>query len=180
MADRPIDAQDDTSAPVDALFEFAYAELRLLARGVRGRSGPSTLDTTALVHETFLRMRRHAAAAGHDPQHLRALAARAMRHILVDHARRRSAGKRGGGAEVVTLGTHDLGGPGSGAIDLVDLDRALGEMEALDARLARVVELHLFAGLDMTGVARELGVTERTAFRDWRKARAFLVARLER
>ncbi|MBL8246695.1 MAG: sigma-70 family RNA polymerase sigma factor [Rhodanobacteraceae bacterium] len=163
---------------VDALFALAYAELRQLARGVRGRSGPATLDTTALVHEAFLRLSRHPGAVGEDPGHLRALAARAMRHILIDHARRRQAGKRGGGADLVSLGPADAE-LGDRVLDLVDLDRALSDLEALDARLGRVVELHLFAGLEMAEIGRVLGLTERTAFRDWRRARAFLTARLD-
>ncbi|MFO1493687.1 MAG: ECF-type sigma factor [Lysobacterales bacterium] len=163
---------------MDALFRIAYTELRLLARGVRRRAGPATLNTTALVHEAFLKLRLQPGAENHDGEHLRALVARAMRHILIDHARRRNADKRGGGIAAVTLGPLDAASQAA-EVDLVDIDRALTALEAADPRLGRVVELHLFAGMDMSEIGQVLGITERTAFRDWRRARAFLAARID-
>jgi RNA polymerase sigma factor (TIGR02999 family) len=160
------------------LFALAYDELKRLARRAR-RSGPAaeTIDTTALVHEAFLKIRVRDEARDADPTYLRALAARAMRQILVDRARRRMADKRGQGVPHVTLGGIDASSDAT-PFDLVAVEGALSELERLDARLARLVELHVFAGMSMPEVAHVLAVTERTAFRDWRKARAFLVAHL--
>lgn len=161
------------------LFALAYDELKRLARRARrGAPAQETLDTTALVHEAFLKIRVRDQARDEDPGYLRALAARAMRQVLVDRARRRLADKRGGGPQHVTLGGIQTPA-GERPFDLIAVDRALTELEALDARLARLVELHVFAGMTMTEVASVLDVTERTAFRDWRKARAFLVEHLD-
>lgn len=170
----------DATPSQKALFALAYDELKRLARGARrGRNAMSaTLDTTALVHEAFLKVGAHADAIGMDVAHLRALVARAMRQILVDRARRRMTRKHGSGPRHVTLdGVSD--GCGPAPYDLVLVDRVLDELEGLDARLARVVELHVFGGMSMAEVATALAVAERTAFRDWRRARAFLIERLD-
>lgn len=170
----------DTASPATALFALAYDELKKLARGTRrsGGGASATLDTTALVHEAYLKIDAYADAGGLDASHLRALAARAMRQILVDRARRRMTRKHGAGPRYVTLdGIGDAAG--NTPYDLVSVDRSLRELESLDERLARVVELHVFAGMSMPEIAAALAVTERTVFRDWRRARAFLVDRLQ-
>ncbi len=173
------DAAPTLAQAPEQLFALAYQELKRLARRERRRApGADTLDTTALVHETFLKIRQRAEIGERDASYLRALAARAMRQILVDRARRRQAGKRGAGAARVTLEGLEVDAVGN-CFDLVQVDRGLTLLEQLDARLARVVELHVFAGLAMAEVAQALGVNERTAFRDWRKARAFLVSQLD-
>jgi RNA polymerase sigma factor (TIGR02999 family) len=169
--------QDKVAAQA-ALFALAYEELKRVARRARRDAHVAeTIDTTALVHEAFLKIRVRDEARDEDPTYLRALAARAMRQILVDRARRRLADKRGQGALHVTLSAVDASSDAA-PIDLVSVERALVELERLDARLARLVEMHVFGGMSMPEVASVLAVTERTAFRDWRKARAFLVGHL--
>ncbi len=165
--------------PASELYLVAYAELKRLAQRLRRQAHEAeTLDTTALVHEAYLKIRGHEQASGKDPTYLHALAARAMRQILVDRARRRMADKRGGGLAHITLEGIAVA-VDKQAFDLVDVDHALQALDALAPRLAEVVELHVFAGLSMPEVAAFLEITERTAFRDWRKARAFLVQKLD-
>ncbi len=159
---------------VGELFRIVYGELRSLASSQLARERPGhTLQPTALVHEAFMKLSGTAVSA-EDRGHFVGIAARAMRQILVDHARRKSADKRGRGWERTTLGSGDF------AVEfdphaLLDLDRA---MEKLDERQRRVVELRYFAGLEEREVAELLGVTERTVRRDWVKARAWLYAEL--
>jgi RNA polymerase sigma factor (TIGR02999 family) len=168
---------DDASRQAE-LFALAYDELKQLARRTRRNGNRSeTLDTTALVHEVFLKIRVRDEARDRDPTYLRALASRAMRQILVDRARRRHSDKRGNEVQHVTLNGINAAASDT-PFDLVAVERALNELESLDARLARLVELHVFAGMSMPEVAGVLAVTERTAFRDWRKARAFLISHL--
>lgn len=159
---------------VDELFGAVYDELRSLAAGhLRRERIGHTLQPTALVHEVFVKMTGGGLEV-RDRGHLVGLAARAMRQILVDHARRRAADKRGGGMARTTLGGKDL----AVQVDLeqlLDLDRA---MATLDERQRTVVELRFFAGLEEREVAEVLGVTERTVRRDWVKARAWLYAAL--
>jgi len=162
------------------LFALAYEELKRIAHRAR-RDSPraETIDTTALVHEVFLKIRVRDEARDEDPAYLRALAARAMRQILVDRARRRLADKRGEGMPLVTLDAVGAASGEAAPFDLVSVEHALAELERLDERLVRLVEMHVFAGMSMTEVAKVLAVTERTAYRDWRKARAFLIGHLE-
>ena len=168
----------DEAARQVELFALAYDELKQLARRARRKGNRSeTLDTTALVHEVFLKIRVRDEARDRDPAYLRALASRAMRQILVDRARRRLSDKRGNDVEHITLSGINVAANDT-PFDLVAVERALNELESLDARLARLVELHVFAGMSMPEVANLLAVTERTAFRDWRKARAFLISHL--
>jgi RNA polymerase sigma factor (TIGR02999 family) len=156
-----------------ALFEIVYSDLKRVARRQLGGGG-ATLSTTALVHEAFLRLARPGALAQNDRAHFFAVASRAMRQILVDHARRKSADKRGGGALALELDEGRVAAADGRADEMVALDAALERLEALDERLARVVELRFFGGLTLEEVAGALAVTERTVNRDWRKARAFL------
>lgn len=160
-------------------FTAIYGELKRLAHRQRARSRPGdTLSTTVLVHEVFLKLSAGGALTIRDREHFFALAARAMRQILVDAARTRTASKRGGPDAVrVELGEDDAA-VAAVADDVVALDRALGRLEALDERLARLVEARFFAGLTDAEIAELLGRNERTVRRDWDKARAFLLREL--
>lgn len=161
------------------LFRAVYDDLhRIAARQVhRGEGGG--LGSTSLVHEVYLRLARPDALAMNDREHFFAVAARAMRQIAVDHARERVAAKRGGGAAVTTLGAADqVAADGDRHDELVALDEALGALEGVDARLARLVELRFFGGLSLEDAGDLLGLSRSTLKRDFRKARAFLHARL--
>ena len=156
------------------LFETVYAELRRIARRQLAASPPNaTLSTTALVHEAYLRLSGDSRWAVRDRCHFFALAARAMRHVLVDHARRRGRQKRGGGAAVLDLDQHEVAAP-ERAEELVALDSALERLDAVDPELARLVEMRYFAGLSVEQIAELLEVSDRTVKRRWRTARAFL------
>ena len=158
-------------------FAASYGELRRLARRQLRRLRPGqTLTTTALVHEAFVKLVK-GPVPSEDRAHFFALAARAMRQILVDHARRRASGKRGGGLRPTTLEGDSI--PVEAIADeMLGIDRALTRLESLDERLARVVEWRFFGGMTDDEVAEALGVTARTVRRDWHKARAFLYREL--
>jgi RNA polymerase sigma factor (TIGR02999 family) len=160
------------------LFERVYQELRRIARGQRRAVGsPATLDTTALVHEVYLKLHDAPDAKSISRAHFLSLAARAMRQILVDHARARGRQKRGG--EVAITGLDDRAGAmAADIVDLVALDAALSHLADLDPRAGRLVEWRLFGGLEIAEIAQLQGLAERTVFRDWRWARAFLVREL--
>ena len=163
---------------LDRLFDLVYRELRQLARAQRG-SGGETLRTTALVHEVYLKMMRGQghAAVPQDRSHFFATAARAMRQILVDHARRHQAQKRGSGVRPQMLDEERIGS-GVRQEEILAVDAALTRLEELDARLARLVELRYYAGFSVEETASALAVSERTVKRDWRRARAFLYREL--
>lgn len=171
----PGDATDWAPARENpALFERVYDELHKLARRerrVRGRD--LTLNTTALVHEAFLKLRPYLRAETEDGAFF-ALASRAMRHILVDHARRRGTRKHGGDFTWTDL-SDELPETSRALVDVIALDSALNELERVDPELVALVESYVFAGLSMDDVAALRGISTRTVFRQWRKARAFLV-----
>lgn len=171
--------REGSPGAMDALFAVLYDELRVLAhRQLAGGAG--TLGTTAVVHEVYLKLLGSSSVAAQDRGHFFALAARVMRQILVDHARARKAGKRGGGAAHVPF-DEAMAGLASGeasAETILGLDAALARLQELDPRLGRLVELRFFVGLEVEECAELLGVTARTLRRDWRKARAFLYAAL--
>ncbi len=163
----------------DALFESLYPQLRRLAHArLRDSRSNSQLQTTALVHEAYLRVAGHGARA-QDRAQFMAYAASIMRSVIVDCARRRLAERRGGGAEHVALDTDDHD---ERAVDcaeeIVRVHDAVLALEAADARAAQVVELRYFAGYEEREIATLLGVTERTVQRIWRKARAMLAEHL--
>jgi RNA polymerase sigma factor (TIGR02999 family) len=165
-----------TVAP-EALFSLVYQELRRIARSQRRAAGsPATLDTTALVHEAYLKLHAVPEAQSIDRVHFLSLAARAMRQILVDHARARSRLKRGGAFTITGL-NDDIGVAGN-MIDLVALDDALSRLAQVDPRAGQLVEWRVFGGLEIADIARMQDLTERTVFRDWRRARAFLMRQL--
>jgi RNA polymerase sigma factor (TIGR02999 family) len=169
--------QGDTAA-VDRLFPVVYEELRRIAHRGLARERPShTLSTTALVHEAYLKLVDQDRAGWNDRTHFLAIAATAMRRILVDYARRRKRLKRGGGRRPVTLDDAMLLAD-QRADELIALDDALSALAAVSERLSRVVECRFFAGLTTEETAAVLQVTSRTVERDWQKARAWLFARL--
>ena len=157
----------------DRLFALVYDDLRALARRQLARLRPGqTLAPTVLVHEAYLKFSDRSAPHAVDRQHFLGIAARAMRHIVIDHIRRTRAKKRDG--VHVPLGSGAIAGPDDSALDLLVLDDALAALERLDSRQARVVELRFFAGLELNEIASILETSERTIKRDWQKARAFL------
>lgn len=161
---------DGDDAAYAELFEAIYADLHRRARRWSGEAG-ATLSTTALVHEAFVSL-AGARLTLNDRAHFFRLAARAMRRVLIDASRRRSAAKRGRGVRPLPIDTS-LVGP-SQDIDLLALDQALEQLGAEEPRLAQVVELHFHAGLPFAEIAVMLGLSERTVARDWRAARALL------
>ncbi|HEX5061491.1 MAG TPA: ECF-type sigma factor [Kofleriaceae bacterium] len=185
LATLLVRARGGEPAAEQALFVRVYDELRGMARGyLRGRPG-HTLQPTALVHEAFLRMVRRPDGFA-DRNHFIAVAATAMRQILVDHARRRAADKRGAGRTVVTLDDHAGAAPhahsdaGAGdVVDLLALDQVLSRLAALSQRQARIVELRCFGGLTIDEVAEVLGVSGSLAEKEWRRARAWVRRELE-
>jgi RNA polymerase sigma factor (TIGR02999 family) len=161
---------------LDDLFPLIYRELHALAhRQLAARRPGQTLNSTALVHEAYLKLVGQKDAAWQDRQHFFAVAATAMRHIIVDYARHRRALKRGGNVQPTLLDEDRMGVPVEGRIEeIIALDDALEQLAQLDDRLVRVVELRFFGGLSVEETAELLDVSERTVKRDWRKARAFL------
>lgn len=154
------------------LLERIYADLRQIARARLRHEHAETLGTTALVHEAWLAMARREQASFGSRQHYFAYAAKAMRHILIDRARQRAAGKR-------QPGFDEQPHPHGDSLELIALDQALTRLAALSPRIARVVELRLFAGLSSGEIGSVLGLTERTIERDWLKGRALLAQWLE-
>lgn len=165
------------AAAYNQLFQAIYQDLRRRAHlQLAGRRG-GTMSTTLLVHETYLKLAGTRLAAN-DRAHFFAIAARAMRQILINAARDRAAQKRGGDLRQVTFDQDAFAAPGLNH-DVLGLDAAMRLLEADDARLAQVVELHFFAGLDFAQIAELLDLSERTVARDWRAARAMLRLHLE-
>jgi RNA polymerase sigma factor (TIGR02999 family) len=162
----------------DRAFGAVYDELHALAHAQLRRLRPGgTISTTVLVHEAYLRLARAGDLAIETRRHFFALAAQAMRRILVDQARARGAAKRGGGAATLSLDESAL--PiGALAEEVLAVDRALDRLGALDARQAQIVEWRFFAGLGEEEIAESLGLTARTVRREWTKARAFLYREL--
>ena len=158
----------------EALLPLVYDELRSIAHRRLSPGGRDrTLDTTALVHEAYVRLFDRAPADWKDRRHFFSVAAIAMRHIIVDHARETAALKRGGNLRRVDLDSTQLA-VDEQAEDIVALNDALSRLARLDERLARIVELRFFGGLSVPEVAEVMDMGERTVKRDWRKARAIL------
>jgi len=164
----------DEQAPLDELIEFAYHELRAIAhRRLAVGGGHSTLSTTALVHEAYLKLADQSQSRWRDRSHFFAVASLAMRHVLVDFAKARATLKRGGERHRITLDEVDI------AVDdqadaLLQLNDALDRLADVEPRLAKVVECRFFGGLSEEEIANTLGVTVRTVRRDWVKARVML------
>ncbi len=160
-----------------AAYAAVYEELKRAARAQLRRMRDN-FQTTALVHEAYLKLAGGAELAAVDRNHLLALSARAMRQVLVDDARARKADKRGGGQDALTLNAS-LGNAEQAAVDVLALDELLASLHKLDERAAQIVELRYFGGYEEAEIAQMLGLSDRTVRRDWRKARAFLLAELQ-
>jgi RNA polymerase sigma factor (TIGR02999 family) len=171
-------AQGDRGA-LDRVFSVLYPELRKIAHArLRMQGGVAHLATTALVHESFLRLVDSAELQLTDRKHFFAYAAKTMRNIIIDFAREQQAERRGGGAEVLPLNTalaeqvdSDMAGS-----TLISINDSLLALEKVDPTLAQVVEMRYFAGYSETEVAELMETSERTVRRQWEKARAFLLA----
>lgn len=179
----PVPSASETGAgdraALDHLFSIAYEELRRLASSVRRSDPNASLTPTALVNEAWLKLARSPELALTSPLHFRRIAARAMRQVLVEAARRRVADKRGGAAQgaFVTF-DDDVMQPASGPEDLLQLDTALTELAQLQPRQALMVEARFFGGFDVAETAQLLDISEATVLRDWRAARAWLAHEL--
>lgn len=165
---------------LERLVPVVYAELRVLAAAhLRGERPDHSLQPTALVHEAYLRLAADDRTPWQDRSHFFRAAARAMRRILIEHARRRGRKKRGGGRHRVSLGA--VGAPSwDEPEDLLALDEALRRLEQRDPRSAEVVQLRYFGGFSVPETAEALGISERTVNREWTFARAWLRAALEK
>jgi len=162
------------SGAFDRLVPLVYHDLRRLARAQLRRLGPGqTLDTTALVHEAYLKLVDQSRVQWQDRGHFLAVTATAMRQILIDHARGRTRHKRGGGVAHAPLDEARIA-VADDAERLLELDLALRDLAEVDARLVRIVECRYFAGYSEQETAEALGVSLRTAQRDWLRARAWL------
>jgi RNA polymerase sigma factor (TIGR02999 family) len=168
------------SAVADELFRLMYQDLRRLARSRLRRSEDITmLDTTALVHESWLRFQSTPLLAGMDHGQFLAYAARTMRFVVIDFVRQRHAERRGGDHLQVTLNTDVGESVAAGDDQVLRIHEALEELAQVDDRLARIVEMRCFGGLDEAAIAQALGVTDRTVRREWQKARLLLKSALQ-
>lgn len=173
-------AADGDRQAYDAAYAQVYPVLKRLARGQKRRVSPGDeADTTSIVNDACLKLMR--SASPNDEAHFYAIAASAMRQILIDRARRRLATKHGAG-EVTSLDReHEPPDsmPGLPSVDALALDQVLKQLASVDARLARLVELRCFADLELAEIGRVMDISERTARREWRRARAYLLLHLE-
>jgi len=167
------------SAAIDQLFNLLYEDMRQMAHARLRRSGNLTLlDTTALVHESYLRLIRAGSIEAQDKAHFMGYAARVMRSIVVDFVRRRSADRRGGVAVRVELDESTPLPADPREREVLQVHEALEKLAAIDQHLARVVEMRYFAGMTEPEVAEALDRSVRSVARDWEKARLFLSANL--
>jgi len=166
---------------LDDLFEATYEELRRMASAVKGRDKSATLTPTALVHEAWLKLSASAPITATSRLHFKRMAARAMRQVLIEAARRRNALKRGGGDDTVLL-TMDASQAPTMLVgdELIALDEVLQELARMNPRQAMMVESRFFGGLEMAEIAELLDVSEATVLRDWRAARAWLAQEFRR
>lgn len=169
-------ARAGDSKALGEAYSAVYDELKRAARAQLRRMRDA-FETTALVHEAYLKLAGGAQLAAVDRNHLLALSARAMRQVLVDDARARKADKRGGGVDALTLTTRIDAGERA-VVEVLALDELLATLHALDERAAQIVELRYFGGYSEVEIAEMLGISDRTLRRDWRKARAFLLAEM--
>lgn len=170
----------ERSGSLAEVFASMQADLRRVARGQRAALGAGeTLSTTALVNEAWLRLRQTAALEFNDRHHFVSIAARAMRNVLVDYARERTAQKRGSGERALALDDLDVPAAANDDADLLDVANALDRLEQVRPRLADVVYLRYFGGLTDAEVGDVLGIEESTVRRDWQKARGWLYGQLQ-
>jgi RNA polymerase sigma factor (TIGR02999 family) len=172
-------ANDGDVAARDAIFALLYEDFRKLAHLRLARGSRNTLlDTTAVVHEVYLRLAGSGGLQPEDRNHYLAYASRVMRSVIVDFARARSSARRGGDVAHVTLNTEIGESTASAEAQILSVHEALEALAAVDERAVQVVEMKYFAGLTNAEVSAALGVTERTVGRDWEKARFLLAAAL--
>lgn len=175
--DSGSDASD--AAEVDALLPIVYDDLRALARRYLGSERPGhTLQPTAVVHEAYARLARDDLARWRDREHFQAIAAIAMRRILIEHARAKKAIRRGGEEHRSRVTLAGIASDGVSTFDIIALDDALSRLERLDPRQYRIVELRFFGGLDERSIAEQLELSRSTVQTDWRMAKAWLVSEL--
>ncbi len=171
-------AADDPKA-ADQLLPLLYDELRSLAASKLAHQPPGqTLQATALVHEAWLKLAGQGTPSWRDRQHFFRAAAEAMRHILIDRARRRLRLRHGGNAEHVELGELEIAAPAKAEV-LLQLDEALTELGRQSPQRAEIVSLRFFGGLNESQIAELLGISERTVQREWHYSRAWLFARID-
>ncbi len=174
VADLLAKVQGGSSDAFGELFPLVYAELRRIAsREMRREHQGQTLQTTALVHEAYLRLLRDATLSFENRAHFLAIAARAMRQVLIDRSRARHARKRGGRDVRIPIDDERMAAPDQG-IDVEDLDRALDRLQVVSPRASRVVELRFFGGLSVDETAAARGISAATVKREWALARAWL------
>jgi len=172
-------AQDGDPAAFREVFDATYQDLRQLARQRLSRGGRGALlDTTALVHESFVRFANAGNLKLEDRNHFMRYASHVMRSVIVDIARAGQAQRRGGDAVHVTLNTEVGERTGRGEDEILRVHETLEELHAVDPRLVQVVEMRYFAGMTEADIAVALGVSDRTVRRDWEKARVFLARAL--
>ena len=173
--------REGDSGALDRLMELAYPELRRIAHQQLGLRRPGeSLESAALANEAYLKLVRSGGIDCENRVHFLALCAQVMRRILVDHARQRASAKRGGDAARVPLSDVAVSGREANGVEVLDLDAALDVLARLDPRKSRLVELRYFAGLTLEEAAGVLDISVETAKRDWRMARAWLLAELTR
>jgi RNA polymerase sigma factor (TIGR02999 family) len=180
LGTEPMEKTPEERQELDYLFSVTYEELRRLASTVRRGDPSATLSPTALVNEAWLKLAGSPRIGATSRLHFKRIAARAMRQLLIEAARRRNARKRGGGEQwTVTFDESAKEAATTGA-ELIALDTALSELARINPRQASMVESRFFGGLDAAEVAEMLGVSEATILRDWRAAKAWLAGELRR
>jgi RNA polymerase sigma factor (TIGR02999 family) len=174
-----VDETGPAEPPFEELFSAAYEELRRLASMVRRDDRHATMSATTLVNEAFLKLASAPRFKAYSPLHFKRIAARAMRQVLVEAARRRQANKRGGGGVVFVTFDESLGEQPTTATDLLALDAALESLARLHPRQADMVVCRFFGGFDAAETAQLLEISEATVLRDWRAAKAFLAREIK-
>lgn len=173
-----VDWSKGDEVALEQLMPLVYEELRRMARGyMRRQPSGHTFQTTELIHEAYLKLAKHDDRNWQNRAHFFGVAAKAMRHILVDYARSKSSRKRGGWQEKITL-ADDVETTNNSSKEIVALDDALKNLERIDARRGRVVELKFFAGLTVEEIAEVLKISPKTVNRDWQFARTWLLREL--
>lgn len=171
----------DENGIFDQLYPLIYDQLHRMAHSHMSRQSPDhTLSKTELVHEAYLKMIDQTQINFNDKSHFLAIASRCMRQILIDHARKKYAEKRGGKEKDVTYIDGILNAQKQKAEELINIDAALGELEKLNDRLARVIEMRFFGEMTIPETAEALNVSESTVKRDWMKARGWLYNKLKK
>ena len=176
----PDSEPSDRNESLNTLFNLIYDELYVLARDQRAKwRGLDTLNTTALLHETYIKLKRNQPGPVENRKHFLAIASKAMRHVLINYAENRLAQKRGGGSKVVSADDVDLIADDGTAEELISLHIALSKLEKVNERQGKVVEFRFFGGMSVTDTAYSLNISEATVKRDWQAACAWLYSELD-